>query len=283
MKCVSCETEINPKWGHAIEQNVCPFCGKSIMEEHLKNCLTSLATSMAAMLKYPEQLDDWLLSNHSYIKTDSPNLKHYLPKEMLKEMRKEADDAEFQDKKPHIVKLKVPDGQGGIIEQDVIVEKTQSEEKTKSFFDRAEALQGSGKTSGKSPRSLDEPEVPKSIAEKTKNLKSIAQQIKRQASSGITSQDSLAAMMEQADPEAIAEFQSVINSGDIISSGLPDPAQGDDDEIPAVVSAMARMAGGNNSTGANEKDLRALQEMQNKAANAQKRLSSGKGSFGRSS
>jgi len=37
MRCVSCETEIDPKWAHAINNNICPYCGKIILEEHLKN------------------------------------------------------------------------------------------------------------------------------------------------------------------------------------------------------------------------------------------------------
>src|SRR5271154_6066712 len=122
MKCVSCETEINPKWKHAIDINVCPFCGQHIMEEHLKNCVAALAAAMEEMQKYPEQLNDWMLSNHSYIKTDSPDLKNYLPKELIKELRKEIDDAEFQDKKQTMVTIKLP---GGGTEE-VLVEKTQS-------------------------------------------------------------------------------------------------------------------------------------------------------------
>src|SRR5271169_5876640 len=86
MRCISCETEINPKWEHAIDINVCPFCGKHIMEEHLKNCIASLAVAMEEMLKYPKQLEDWLLSNHEYIKTSSPNLSDYLSKEDVKKV-----------------------------------------------------------------------------------------------------------------------------------------------------------------------------------------------------
>src|SRR5271166_1978670 len=142
MKCVSCDTEINPKWTHAIDINVCPYCGKLILEEHLKNCLVALTTAMDEMQKYPEQLDDWMLSNHNYIITDSPQLKMYLPKETIKELRKEIDDAEFEEKKSSTVKIKLPGGG----EQEIVVEKTQSEAKTNSFFERAEVLKGSGKT-----------------------------------------------------------------------------------------------------------------------------------------
>src|SRR5277367_3482574 len=190
MKCISCETEINPKWEHAIEINVCPFCGKHIMEEHLKNCLTGLAAAMKDMQKYPEQLDDWLLSNHSYIKTDSPQLKQFLPKEVFKEMKKELETQEANEPRISTIKIKLPGGGT----QDVLVEKTQSEEKTKSFFDRAEVLQGSGKTSGKAPRATDEPEAPKSVAEKTQNLRAVAQQIRREVHSSASSENSLASM-----------------------------------------------------------------------------------------
>lgn len=284
MKCISCETEINPKWEHAIEINVCPFCGKHIMEEHLKNCLTGLAAAMKDMQKYPEQLDDWLLSNHSYIKTTSPNLINYLSKDLAKEAfnlleptRTSQLSSDSKEPKVSTMKIKLPGGGT----QEILVEKTQSEEQTNSFFERAEVLKGAGKTSGKAPKSPDEPEAPKSVIEKTQNLKSVAQQIRREISSGTASENSLASMMESADPEAVAEFQAVISSGDIIASGLPDPSTGDDDDIPPAALAMARMANSKNSEGANEKDLKTLQEMQNKVQNAQKRLASGKGGFSR--
>jgi hypothetical protein len=278
MKCVSCETEINPKWSHAIDMNVCPFCGQCIMEEHLKNCLVGLAAAMKDMQKYPEQLDDWLLSNHNYIKTDSPNLKQYLPKEIFKEMKREVEVQENGEPKISTIKIKLPGGGT----QDVQVEKTQSEAKTNSFFERAEVLKGSGKTSGKAAKDPDEPEGPKSVVEKTQNLRAVAQQIRREVSNGAASENSLAAMMESADPEAVAEFQAVISSGDIINSGLSEASTGDDDEIHPAALAMARLAQPN-SAGANHKDMQSLQEMQSKVQNAQKRLTSGKGSFSRGS
>jgi len=277
MKCISCETEINPKWRHAIDQNICPYCGSRILEEHLKNCLANLRLAIDDMSKYPDQLSDWLLSNCNYIKTDSPDLINYLPKELLKSAYQETSSNDKDDKKQSIIKIKLPNGG----EQEVLVEKTQSEAKTQGFFERAEVLQGSGKTSGKAPKAPDEPEAPKSIIEKTQNLRELAQQIKKEAASGITSQSSLASMMEKADPEAVAEFQSLIGSGDIIASSLPEPSTGDDDEIPAVALAMARAASNKNSGGNNIKDLQSLHEMQAKAQGASQRLNSGKGSFNR--
>src|SRR5208282_4854591 len=123
MKCVSCETEINPKWKHAIDINVCPFCGQHIMEEHLKNCVASLASAMEEMQKYPEQLDDWMLSNHNYIKTSSPSLVNYLPEEVLKELFKKPEKSEASPEEPRtfMQKIKVPDGKGGVTIEEVMV------------------------------------------------------------------------------------------------------------------------------------------------------------------
>ena len=245
------------------------------MEEHLKNCLVALAAAMDEMQKYPEQLDDWMLSNHNYIKTDSPQLRTFLPKETIKELRKEIDDAEFEEKKSSTMKIKLPGGG----EQEIQVEKTQSEAKTNSFFERAEVLKGSGKTSGKA-KVPGEPEPPKSVVEKTATLKELAQRIKSEASQGITSEAGLAVMMENADPEAAAELQAVIDSGaDIVSSGIALPAPtGDDDEVPSFVLNMAARAQ-SGPAAANARDLQTLQDMQNKVQNTQKKL--GTGGFGR--
>lgn len=278
MKCVSCETEINPKWAHAINMNVCPFCGKHIMEEHLKNLLTALRENMDKLAQYQDPLDDFLLSNYNYIKTDSPNLKYYLPKDALKELSKELNDAEFQEKKKSIVRIKTQDMDGNVIEQDVEVEKTMSDNKTQTFHDRANNML-------KQEKAVDG--EPKSVVEKTKNLRATAEEIRKKldrekAEGGVASMISRENMAE-ADPEAVAEFQSVINSGDIVASGLPPASDGDDDDIPQVVLAMASLKNtkGGADGGANAKDLEALARMQAKVQGGAKKLSSGKGSFSR--
>jgi len=247
------------------------------------------------MMKYPEQLDDWLLSNHSYIKTSSPNLVNYLSKDAAKEVfnlieqsiRPEKKGPSIEEPQVTVQKIKVPDGKGGFTVETVQVEKTQSAEQTNGFFDRAEVLKGAGKTSGKAPKVADESEAPKSVAEKTRNLAKLAQQIRTEVSQGVGNESGLAVMMrpemiDQADPDAVAEFQAAITTGDIIASGLPPASDGEDDDIPSVVSSMASRALNKGSGGgANDKDLATLYEMQNKVAGAQKRL--GKGGFSRSS
>lgn len=278
MKCVSCETEINPKWAHAINMNVCPFCGKHIMEEHLKNLLTSLRETIDKMGEYQAQLDDFMLSNYNYIKTDSPDLGLYLPKEMIKDLTKQLNDAEFQEKKKSVVRIKTQDMDGNIIEQDVEVEKAMSDNRTQTFHDRANNML-------KQEKAVDG--EPKSVAEKTKNLRATAEEIRKKldrekAEGGVASMISRESMAE-ADPEAVAEFQQVISSGDIVASGLPPASDGDDDEIPQVVLAMASLKNtkGSNDGGANAKDLEALARMQAKVQGGAKRLNSGKGSFSR--
>ncbi len=293
MKCISCETEINPKWKHAIDINVCPFCGEHIMEEHLKNCVAALAKAMDDMMKYPEQLDDWLRSNHNYIKTNSPDLIKYVSKEEAIEAfrlaeekpRAASKDAASEEPQTYVKKIKVPDGKGGVTIEEIIVEKTQSEEKTNSFFDRAEVLKGAGKTSGKAPKDPAEPEPPKSVAEKTKNLKARVEEIKRAGAAAIEENGMASvidpSMLNDADPDNVAALEAAI-TGEVVASGLPPASDGLDDEIPSVVQNMANRAlqkGGGN--GANERDMQTLQEMQDKVRNAQKRLASGKGSFSR--
>lgn len=269
MKCISCEIEINPKWKHAIDINVCPFCGKHIMEEHLKNLLTDLASTMDQMIQYQDQLNDWMLSNHNYVKTDSPNLHLYMPKDMVKELAKEKEYEDFlaRKNKPTTIKVKNENGE----EEEVQVIKTQSEEKTDGFFARAEVNK---KVDGNF----------KSLADKTQHLKNMVNQIKNSGAPVLTDESGgggflPAEMIDGADPEAVAEMQSMLSGGAEISSSLQDP--GDDEEIPSVVTAISNMAKGNNiDSGA--RDLLRLQQMQNKARrNFEEGSSRGKGGFSR--
>ena len=84
MKCISCESEINTKWKHAIDANMCPFCGQNIMEGELKDLLSSLSDIIIKLQPYQQQLDDWLHSNFSYIKEE--NIKNYNFENNIKEI-----------------------------------------------------------------------------------------------------------------------------------------------------------------------------------------------------
>lgn len=272
---MSCNMEINPKWTHAIDINVCPFCGQGIMEEHLKNLFSSLRQTMESLKDYSDQLNDWMLSNHNYIKTDSPNIHLYMPKGFVEEIRKHIDDELLEEKvKPvshdepsrkSIIKMDNGHGQ----EQEVVVEKVQSEEKTNDFFKRAEAVK---------------PNIDgfKSTSEKTQHLKAMAQQIKREGST-VINKAGLAShlppeMIDSADPAAVAEFEAILNGGEVQSS-LPDNSSGDDD-IPSIVLNMANRSRGKVS---DQDPTAELERMQAKVDASRRNFNSGgKGSFSRS-
>ncbi len=65
MKCISCDADIPPQWIYAIQNNICPSCGKIIMDEAAKQLLIELREAMAKMPNDPEGLSGWLLSNYN--------------------------------------------------------------------------------------------------------------------------------------------------------------------------------------------------------------------------
>lgn len=270
MKCVSCEIEINPQWKHAIDMNVCPFCGKHIMEEHLKNLFVALAKTMEDLQQYPDQLNDWMFSNHSYIKTDSPEIVNYIPKDMLKEIKKAQDEKDFQERKKFTVKVQTENGV-----EEVQAEKIQSEEKTNDFFKRAEVIKNPPTTPA--PANPNASPTFQSPSEKTQHFKKVVQQIKKAGAPALNDQGMAdiitPEMIEQAAPEAVAEFQSLIGGGEVASS-LQDNI---DDEVPshilaANIAAASKAKGGSSSNAA---DLLKLQQMQERVKASRASFESG--------
>jgi len=257
MKCISCEVEINPKWKHALELNICPFCGQDIMDNQLKTLLSSLRETMEKLSEYPVQLNDWMLSNHNYIKTDSEDLPNYLSKDLLKELYKENDERDFLERKNKKFTVKVTSENGE--EQDVIAQKIQSEEKTNEFYRRAEAVK---------------PNIEgfKTVSEKTQKLKEMAQKIRKEGSNPSESSESFS---EVIDPSIVEEMQSLMIDDGIVNSAIADP-DFDEERIPSVVLNMAKKVRTNKDP---NDDLRKLQELQ---AKAQRNSLSGRGGFSRS-
>jgi len=284
MQCISCQLEINPQWAHAIDINVCPFCGKHIMDGALKTLFGTLRETMEQLQSYQTQLDDWMLSNHNYIKTDSANLANYLAPELLKDLKKVKDDQDFQDRKKFTVKIKTENGV-----EEVQAQTLQSEDKTSAFFKRAEVIRTPSSNSSSSPNSA---KVFTSPTEKTQHLKEMANQIKKAGSAGLTMAGGSitipAEMLEQADPEAVAEFQSMISGGEVASS-LSDSG---DDDIPSHILAanqqIAAAKSGHGGSGgvANAADMLKLQQMQDRVQKSKEDFESGanrgKGGFSRS-
>jgi hypothetical protein len=275
MECISCKLEINPQWAHAIDMNVCPFCGKNIMDDKLKKLFASLRETMEQLQVYPDQLNDWMLSNHNYIKTSSEKIIDYVSKDILVDLKKIKDDKDFQDRKKFTVKVK---SENGTVEE-VQAETLQSEEKTNDFFKRAEVIRGTNPSTPKDPTA---PTSFQSPAEKTQHLKEMAKQIKRAGATGITSSgDSMvisAEMLENADPEAVAEFEQMVSGGEIASS-----LDVSEDDVPAGIlaanTAFAKAKGGNSS--ANAADLLKLQQMQDRLKNSKAAFESGENRGGK--
>lgn len=282
MKCISCAVEINPQWQHAIDMNVCPFCGKHIMEEHLKNLFASLRETMSSLQKYQGQLNDWMLSNHNYIKTDSPDIGKYMPEDMIKELKKVDDDRDFQKRKESqkfTVKVKTENG-----EEEVEAQTLQSEDKTSDFFKRAEVIRPSSGQQQSSQGGSGANGSFQSPAEKTQHLKKVAQQIRREGSQGLTMNGSSmgipAEMLETADPEAVAEFQSMMSGGEITSS--LDSGDGDDGVPNHILAANQALAARKGKGGAsNAADLLKLQQMQERVKNSRDNFESGENRGGK--
>jgi hypothetical protein len=71
MDCINCNANIPPAWVSCINNNICPGCGKAIMDEKSKELLDELSSAMKKMPNDPEGLAGWLLSNYRLEKIGS--------------------------------------------------------------------------------------------------------------------------------------------------------------------------------------------------------------------
>ncbi len=267
MECISCQTEINPKWTHAVQSNICPFCGESILQNELVSLLSSLRANLDALAPFQEQLNDWLLSNFSYIKTDSPHLMNYLPSQVLEELtsniRKNEDLSKFKDGKKFTVKVKTDLG-----EEEIVAEKIQSDKITNDFFKRAEVKLNNEDASG--------PKKFSSVSEKQEHLRNLANKIKNGETTSVIDESGLSnlitsEMIENSETLDVSDFTE---NNYVASAMTPDY----DDEIPAVVQRMASNARKNSNPNA---DLEKLQKMQSRVKESARNLAEGKGAFSR--
>jgi hypothetical protein len=249
MKCISCEVVIDPKWKFAIDNNACPFCGQIIMEEELKVLLTTLGEAMIGLSKYPEQLNDWLFSNHNYIKTDSPEIQKFLPQ--ARQQRVPVHNNE--EAKEEIIKVKNDRGE----EEEVLTKKIKSDADASDFFKRAGHIKKNG------------PQT--SMAERTSFLKEMKEKIEK---AGITGGS--VDMNDDMDSEYVGETGELFSEENSVASSFAPNM--DDEELPAVVRAMVNKNGGMQT---NSKDVQKLQEMLHKSADSSNRMNSGLGSFSR--
>ncbi len=272
MRCKNeqCGTEINNSFKFAISKNICPACGEMLMEEHLKNLFVTLTETMNSLSEYKDQLNDWMLSNYNFIKTDSENIISYVPKDLLKKSRKEETDEEFQERKNKKFKVKVKNDAGN--EEEIDAEQIQSDEKTASFFKRAEAVK---------------PNIDgfSSAAEKTQHLKAIAQQIRKEGNTALGNSGSKRMKRVQT-AEDIEEMDSEMSEEEDIEIPATPELYSGEDEIPAVVLNMGNRNNGRNMSQSEQSDLFKLRQMEERRNNSKNAFENGenrgKGGFSRS-
>lgn len=276
MECISCQAVIDPRWRKAIEKNCCPFCDGIILDENLKDLLSSLANTMTDLVKdFPQQVDDWLLSNYNYISTSSTNLKNYLSKEDKLNFKKEIDDLDFNQRKTSTIKLKMGDG----TIQDVEVEKRMSDETTKGFFQRADIIRKPSKSNpnGKSGNN--------SMDERAIKLQALKQQIES-GEEGYLDESALSQITEENnDGQEVGNFDLntvLLQSANNLNSSLQAPITGENEELDPIAEALAQSK---KSSTANSKDIQALKNIYSQSKNARERFEAGdqrgKGGFSR--
>jgi len=260
------------------------------MEELLKSLLVSLADTMQKMQAYPEQLNDWLLSNYNYIKTDSYDLIRFVSKEQLKDLKKEVDDEDFLERKKKVIKVKVENGK----EVEVVTEKIQSDSKTAGFFERAQIIKR-GEDDEKEDvqlntvKSSKKPRTFTSAAEKTRYLKEVKKKIESEGAQIAIGETGLASMidsknLESADPELVSALSSELSDGDIITSALPPGGLDDEDAMTDRILSINRAAAGkgkSKSSEYNEADVRSLREMHDRVAKSKKSFEDGENRGGK--
>jgi Zn-finger nucleic acid-binding protein len=278
MNCISCQAEINPKWVHAIENNVCPSCGQVIMEEHLKGLFSTLRKTMEQLNPYQDQLDDWMLSNHNYIKTTSDQLRSYLPhNEQVKHPKEQKINTETQQS---VIKVKTDKG-----EEDVFVEKLVSDDAAQDFYKRATDVRIKPLVPGK-PSAYETPD------QKSARLKKMVSQIhKGEILMTSDSEDEVGGMvispdlLDNADPNVIADYQQMMEGTQQLSSSIADSM---DDGVPDHILAANRSiaASKGNVSASNAADLLKLRQMQDRLSSSRESFQNGenrgKGGFSRS-
>src|SRR5258708_29467785 len=70
MLCKSCTQDIPLKFAHAISVDICPFCGKELIDTKLQSILNELKNTMENAKDYMKEVEDWLFSNYSFKKAD---------------------------------------------------------------------------------------------------------------------------------------------------------------------------------------------------------------------
>lgn len=240
------------------------------------------------------------------------NLIKFVPKEQLKDLKKEVDNEDFVERKKKVIKVKVENGK----EVEVVTEKIQADSKTAGFFERAQIIKrgdadddtgtdiGDGRDNDTDPsdetderedvqlnsiKSPNKPRTFKSAAEKTRHLKELKKKIEHEGTQVAIGETGLASMIDSenlanADPELVSALSSELSDGDIITSALPAGGLDDEDSMTDRILSINRAAAGKGKAKGgdyNEADMRALREMHNRVAKSKEAFENGENRGGK--
>ncbi len=246
IKCTSCKAEIDPKWKHAIDVNLCPFCGKLIMLEEVKTLLASLNSCVEGLLSYPEYLEDWLSARFNFVKAEKVK---ELEDKLLFLNKKMSTDLIVKNDKVESVELPPTEN----VESSIT--SVQDQAITNQFFRKAE---------------VDK------VVSKNKHLKDLVSQIKKNGS------EMLIANEDSDDEFSVQQGPSPDSwENTEVSSALS--AQDDDEIHPSALALAAAVKSKGNGSNYNPNDIAKLQELQGKTSSSRNRMlqGGGKGSFSR--
>lgn len=71
MNCMSCGAPIRPEFKASIRTNICPACGKELMNEATLDLLADIKEALEKMPNDPEGIAGWLLANYEMRKVGS--------------------------------------------------------------------------------------------------------------------------------------------------------------------------------------------------------------------
>jgi len=126
MKCKDCSNEIPAKFAHAMSVNICPYCGKEIMDTKLQKILNDLKSVMDDTKEYSDEVSDWLLSNYG--------LKKFDPKQEQAAPIVQGDAPQQTETKPHSMPRPIRRAEDG---DDIEIENTATPVEQSIFARRA--------------------------------------------------------------------------------------------------------------------------------------------------
>jgi len=229
LKCKSCSAEINPKFKHAIDKNVCPFCGDQIFDEELKELLSALNVIVTDLSNnYKDDLDEWLYSNLNMVEVNSERFNSMLPKHNNTSSKE-------------VVKRYLPES-SDYFNNPEVKEAMSKQEKAKEIVN---------KIKGNSQKPIQR----NAVEELTASVPSRSpEEIAKFYGVPVD-------MVKQASPEVLAEYEQGMSGG--TSAIDTTPTESVEEELPGIIQRMVTRANKNNMS-SKERDIERAKRLMQK-------------------